>query len=133
MPRSADPSGLLADLSEPRVVGPGFYQRVYDVVRLVPAGHVTTYSDVGTILGSPRVARQVGFALAGLPDDTDVPWQRVINARGMVSYRGDLGRASLQEALLKSEGIVVDKDGKLDLATYRWSYPGITVPYDGAR
>jgi len=122
-----------ADLSEPRVVGPGFYQRVYEVVCLVPAGHVTTYGDVGTILGSPRVARQVGFALANLPDDTDVPWQRVINARGMVSWRGDMGRASLQEALLKSEGVTIGADGKLDLAAYRWSYPGITVPFNGVR
>jgi len=124
-----------ADLSEPKVIGPGFYERVYAVVCLVPPGHVTTYGDVGTMLGSPRVARQVGWALANLGPEIShsVPWQRVINAHGMVSWRGDLARASLQEALLRAEGVVVAADGKLDLAAYRWSYPGITVPYHGAR
>ncbi len=121
-----------ADIVEPRVIGPGFYERVYEVVCLVPAGHVTTYGDVGTILGSPRVARQVGWALANLASD-QVPWQRVVNAHGMVSWRGDLGRASLQEALLRAEGVIIGADGRLDLAAYRWSYPGITVPYNGAR
>lgn len=120
------------DVLEPRVIGPGFHERVYAVVCLVPAGHVTTYGDVGTMLGSPRVARQVGWALANLSHD-EVPWHRVINARGMVSWRGEFPRASLQEALLRAEGVVIDAAGKLDLAAYRWSYPGITVPYDGAR
>ena len=118
---------------EPRVLGPGFYGRVYAVVRLVPAGRVTTYGDVGTLLGSPRMARQVGWALAGLELGTDVPWQRVINAHGMVSWRGDLTRASLQEALLRAEGVVLSAEGRLDLEALRWRYPGVSVPYLAAR
>lgn len=117
--------------TEARVIGPGFYAQVWAVVRLVPAGRVTTYGDVGTMLGSARIARQVGYALAGLPADTDVPWQRVVNARGVVSFRGDLGRAGLQGALLRAEGVAVSDDGRLDLARFRWDYPGITVPYRG--
>lgn len=119
-----------SSLAEPRVIGPGFYDKVYAVVRMVPPGWVTTYGDVGTILGSPRVARQVGWALANLEPGRDVPWQRVVNAHGMVSWRGDLARASLQEALLRAEGVVIDADGRLDLKALRWSYPGVVVPYD---
>ncbi len=123
----------LDNLAEPRVIGPGFYDNVYAVVRLVPRGHVTTYGDVGTMLGSPRVARQVGYALANLRDDSDVPWHRVVNAKGMVSWRGDLSRAGIQEQMLAAEGVRVGEDGKLDLAAHRWSYPGVTVPYKPVR
>lgn len=127
--RSSRATPRASDLIEPRVIGPGFHENVYAVVRLVPPGRVTTYGDVGTMLGSPRVARQVGWALANLPAGSDVPWQRVINAHGQVSFRGDLIRARLQEALLRAEGIVLDDDGTLDLATLRWTYPGVSVPY----
>ncbi|MCC6624607.1 MAG: MGMT family protein [Deltaproteobacteria bacterium] len=128
------------DVLEPRVLGgegvgagrnEGFYARVYAVVSMVPAGRVTTYGDVGTILGSPRVARQVGWALAALPPDTRVPWQRVINAHGTVSWRGELARAALQEALLRAEGVAIDERGRLDLPALRWHYPGVIVPYRG--
>lgn len=121
---------LTGSLVEPRVIGPGFYERVYAVVRLVPPGWVTTYGDVGTILGSPRVARQVGWALANLEPHSDVPWQRVVNAHGMVSWRGDLSRASLQEALLRAEGVAIGDSGRLDLEACRWRYPGVVVPFD---
>ncbi|MFO0744253.1 MAG: MGMT family protein [Myxococcota bacterium] len=127
--KALPPAG--ADL-EPRVFdGPGknegFYRKVYAVVALVPPGRVTTYGDVGTILGSPRIARQVGWALAALPPGSDVPWHRVINAHGMVSWRGELARASLQEALLRAEGVAIADRGKLDLAGLRWHYPGVVV------
>jgi methylated-DNA-protein-cysteine methyltransferase-like protein len=126
-----DPSDLAdKDIREPRVIGPGFHEDVYAVVRLVPPGHVTTYGDVGTMLGSARIARQVGWALSSLPPTlTDVPWHRVINARGTVSFRGDLVRATQQETLLKIEGIILDEDGRLDLEAHRYRYPGIAVPY----
>jgi len=102
-----------------RVIRPGFNARVYEVVRRVPAGRVTTYGDVAAVLGSPRVARQVGFALAALADD-DVPWHRVINARGAISVRGDTARCVLQQALLEQEGVVFDAAGRVDLSTFRW-------------
>ena len=103
-----------------------WHLRVHTVVRLVPAGHVTTYGDVGSVLGSPRYARQVGWALAALRDsDSDVPWQRVINARGTISHRGDFERAQEQIDRLEAEGVGFDADGRCDLPTHRWSYPRI--------
>ena len=130
MPRKAE-RHRLRESAEPKVIGPGFYERVYAVVCMVPAGRVTTYGDVATMLGSPRVARQVGWALANLERE-EVPWHRVVNAHGMVSWRGDMGRPSLQEALLRAEGVAIDEGGKLDLRALRWDYPGVTVPYRGA-
>lgn len=102
-----------------RVVGPGFNARVYEVVRRVPAGSVTTYGDVATILGSPRVARHVGFALAAL-QEPDVPWHRVINSRGHISFRGDVSRGALQRTLLEVEGVAFDAAGRVDLRRFRW-------------
>lgn len=104
------------------VVGPGFRRRVYEVVRRVPRGRVTTYGDVATVLGSPRVARHVGWALAGLPTgETDVPWQRVIDARGMTSHRGDLWRAEDQRLRLAAEGVLFDATGRIDVPRLRCS------------
>ena len=107
---------------EPRIVSAGFHARVYAVVRQVPAGHVTTYGDVATVLGSPRVARQVGYALAAL-DDPGVPWHRVINAQGRISHRGDLVRAELQRRRLEDEGVAFDSGGRVALERHRWRYP----------
>jgi methylated-DNA-protein-cysteine methyltransferase-like protein len=104
-----------------RVVTPGFHGRVYELVRQVPAGSVTTYGDVAAALGSPRVARHVGWALAALRDE-DVPWHRVVNARGEISFRGDTARATLQEARLRAEGIAFDRAGRLDLRRHRWRF-----------
>ena len=107
-----------------RVVTPGFHARVYAVVRQVPEGRVTTYGDVATILGSPRVARHVGWALAALPaDQSDVPWHRVLNARGTISFKGDLVRAEVQQARLEDEGVVFAGNGRVDLKRFRWVDP----------
>ena len=101
-----------------------WHERVHAVVRLVPAGHVTTYGDVGSVLGSPRYARQVGWALSALRDtQSDVPWQRVINAQGAVSHRGEFGRAQEQIERLEAEGVTFGADGRCALADVRWTYP----------
>ncbi len=110
-----------------RVVTPGFHARVYAVVRCVPPGSVTTYGDVATVLGSPRVARHVGWALAGLDESThgDVPWHRVINAKGTISFKGQTLRASAQRQRLEAEGVTFDDRGRLDLAARRFDYADV--------
>ena len=112
---------------EERVVTKGFHQRVYETVSQVPIGRVTTYGDVATVLGSPRVARHVGWALAALVDETNtVPWQRVINAQGRISFKGQTVRAELQRRLLEQEGIVFDSKGRVELKRLRWRFdPGV--------
>jgi methylated-DNA-protein-cysteine methyltransferase related protein len=106
---------------EERVVTEGFHERVFERVRCVQAGHVTTYGDVAAALGSPRVARHVGWALAACRED-DVPWHRVINATGRISFKGDTPRGELQRGLLQAEGVVFDDRGRVDLKALRWRF-----------
>ncbi len=107
-------------MTPPRL-GSGFHRRVYEVVRRVPRGRVTTYGDVARLAGSHGAARQVGYAMAALtPAHGDVPWHRVINARGAISPGRDPARAQEQRLLLEAEGVAVDQAGRLDLARLRW-------------
>jgi len=104
---------------------PAFHRLVYRVVSRVPRGKVVTYGQVAAILGQPRAARAVGQALRMLPAPLlrIVPWQRVINAAGAISIRGDTSRAILQRQLLESEGVRFDRRDRVDLRKYRWSGP----------
>ena len=96
------------------------WERIYAVVRRIPRGRVATYGDVAELAGMPGRARQVGWALHALGAHTRVPWQRVLNARGEVSPRGEPAAARVQRALLEREGIRFAASGRLDLARYRW-------------
>jgi methylated-DNA-protein-cysteine methyltransferase-like protein len=97
------------------------YQRIYDVVRRIPAGQVATYGQIAALAGLPGHARQVGYALHALRDGAeDVPWQRVINARGEVSPRSEPGWEGYQRARLEAEGVVFDARGRVDLKRFRW-------------
>jgi methylated-DNA-protein-cysteine methyltransferase-like protein len=99
---------------------PTFYDRVYSYVCRVPAGSVVTYGQVAVALGSPAAARAVGYALSYLGPATDVPWWRVINARGAISLKGRGPQADRQRELLEREGIMFDADGRTNLRTFRW-------------
>lgn len=93
---------------------------VHRVVRRIPAGLVATYGQIAALAGMPGAARQVGWALHALDPDDDVPWQRVINARGEISARGEREVEGLQRALLEAEGVEFDRRGRVDLARYGW-------------
>jgi methylated-DNA-protein-cysteine methyltransferase-like protein len=90
------------------------------VVARIPAGRVATYGQIAELAGLPGQARQVGYALAALPDGSTVPWQRVVNARGEVSARRDFDGAPRQRLRLEEEGIRFDAAGRLDLERCRW-------------
>ena len=92
------------------------YDRIYAAVRAVPSGRVTTSGTIGFFVGCP--ARVVGYALHHLQGDQDVPWQRVINARGGISTHG-----AEQRQLLEAEGVVFDDQGHTDLGRWGWE-PG---------
>lgn len=97
-----------------------FFEEVYRVTRCIPPGKVTTYGQIARLLGQPRAARTVGWALHSLPEGQDVPWQRVINAKGMVSLGAGRDGAAIQRALLEDEGVVFDERGRVDLDRYGW-------------
>lgn len=99
------------------------YSQVYALVCRIPAGCVTTYGDVARLLGLPRAARQVGYALAALDNDSDVPWHRVVNAQGKISPRRMGGSDEFQRLLLEDEGVLFDEQGRIDLLRFGWLGP----------
>jgi methylated-DNA-protein-cysteine methyltransferase-like protein len=110
-----------------------FMETVYAVTMMVPAGQVASYGQIATYVISPRYARAVGRALKLLPRDrTDVPWQRIINAAGHISGRGEVQRADLQQRLLKKEGIIFEPSGRVNLRVFGWTGPGKSwvIPFD---
>lgn len=97
------------------------YDRYYDVVRRIPWGRVTTYGTVAQLAERKGRARQVGYAMSALPGDSDVPWHRVVNARGEISARsGGSPGGRIQRALLEDEGVIFDAKGRIDLERFGW-------------
>lgn len=98
----------------------GRRERIYSVVALIPEGRVSTYGRIAELAGLPGQARQVGYALAALAPDNDVPWHRVINAKGEISLRAGGDGASRQRRLLEAEGVAFDSAGRVSLARFGW-------------
>ena len=95
------------------------YQRIYRLIRRVPRGRVATYGQIAE-LAKASGPRQVGYALHALPDGADVPWYRIVNARGAISLDPGLGHGGLQRALLQAEGVAFDARGRIDLERFQW-------------
>lgn len=101
----------------------GTYDEIYAVVCRIPEGRVATYGQIARLIKRPRGARQVGYALAALGDDKQVPWHRVVNAQGAISRRAKGGYEEYQRILLESEGVLFDENGRIDLSQYLWHEP----------
>ena len=103
-----------------------FYGRVYDLVRRVPPGRVTTYGRIARALGAPRASRGVGWALkavatahrAGGP--LAVPCHRVVNREGALSGRHHFETPTVMEERLRAEGVPFLPDGRVDLDACAW-------------
>ena len=96
----------------------------YETVARIPYGKVATYGQVAILAGYPGRARQVGYALAGMCEEWDLPWHRIINAQGKVSPRTGSKFHLFQYELLAGEGIAF-VNNSIDLNIYRWD-PGET-------
>lgn len=104
-----------------------FNQQVYAIVAVIPRGRLMTYGGIAALIPPPpgidpiaytRIrARWAGYAMANCPDD--LPWQRVINAKGQISPRPGHG-PHVQRQLLQEEGIEVNARGRVDLKTFLW-------------
>jgi len=98
------------------------YQRIYDLVRQVPAGKVVSYGQISKIVGGCS-ARMVGYAMAALKGSReihDVPWQRVINSQGKCSMFGDGTGNFLQRQYLETEGVEFDEEGRVHRQDQWW-------------
>ena len=96
------------------------YRRIYQVVSRIPRGRVATYGQVASLARLPRQARLVGYALNVLPPGTNLPWFRVVNAKGTISLRSNgLGHDELQAQMLAREGVRFVA-GAIPLARFQW-------------
>ena len=96
---------------------PELYLTIWKAVRGVRKGRVATYGQIAEICELRGHARLVGYALHNLPPNSEVPWHRIINSKGMISLPMHTGGYHRQKKLLESEGVVF-KNGKIDLARY---------------
>ncbi len=98
-----------------------FFTRVYDVVRQVPSGRVTTYGAIARHIGSPQSARMVGWAINGSHTQSEyVPAHRVINRKGMLSGKHHFGGPRVMQELLESEGVAVIEDHVVNFDSIYW-------------
>mgnify|MGYP003390806663 CR=1 FL=1 len=98
------------------------YDKVYSLVRKIPKGKVSTYGQIGQILGlNPRVVGWALNRLAKVKAKREIPWQRVINSKGKISTNKlQEIPLDLQQRLLEKEGVVFNKENKTDLKKYLW-------------
>ena len=97
------------------------YDRIYQTVRQIPPGYVATYGQIADLAGLYGKARLVGYALFRVQIADDIPWHRVINAKGEISYSFNRqGGDYLQKVLLEEEGVEFKPNGKVNLNKYRW-------------
>ena len=96
--------------------------RLRALIARIPKGRVATYGQVAGLAGSPGAARQVGRFLFQLPEGDALPWHRIINSKGEISYHpARRGADEWQRTLLESEGVAFDDAGRVDLARHLWN------------
>ena len=108
-------------MSKKRAQKQNTFSEIYTRVKEIPFGRVATYGQIAALVSMGLPARIVGYALNVLPDGSDIPWHRVINRFGKISYSPTRNQHdSLQRQLLEQEGIVFTIRGKIDLDKYLW-------------
>ncbi|HJF44479.1 MGMT family protein [Thermophilibacter provencensis] len=98
-----------------------FFECAWDVVRQVPAGRVASYGQVARLMGAPRCARQVGYAMHGSPSMAGgVPCHRVVFSDGSLAPGFAFGGPDEQRRMLEAEGVRFRADGRVDMARSQW-------------
>jgi methylated-DNA-protein-cysteine methyltransferase-like protein len=106
----------------------GFFERVYDVVRQVPFGRVTSYGAIARFLGTGGSARMVGWAMNNAHDLEDVPAHRVVNRNGVLTGKHHFPGTRLMQQLLESEGVEVRDDQVVDFKARFWDPSDMLPP-----
>lgn len=97
-----------------------FFERVYEIVRQIPFGKVTSYGAIAKALGAARSARMVGWAMNACHDLEDVPAHRVVNRKGLLTGKHHFDGTNLMQQLLESEGILIKNNQIIGLEKYFW-------------
>ena len=99
----------------------GFFQRVYDVTRMVPYGRVTTYGAIASYLGSPGAARMVGWAMNQSHSSPEyVPAHRVVNRVGLLTGKHHFDGTSLMQEMLENEGAIIEENHIMNMEEMLW-------------
>ncbi|HAJ75803.1 MAG TPA: cysteine methyltransferase [Gammaproteobacteria bacterium] len=94
-------------------------QKIWQVVHQIPRGRVASYGQVAKLAGLPGYARYVGYTMKLLPPDTKLPWFRVVNSQGCISFKPGTSQYLLQKSLLENEGVAF-VNGKISRNDYSW-------------
>ena len=97
-----------------------FFEQVYEVVRLIPEGRVTSYGSIAKALGTPKSSRIVGWAMNVSHKHPDIPAHRVLNRNGLLTGKMHFETPSKMKELLEKEGVMVDKDKVVDFQHLFW-------------
>lgn len=101
----------------------GVFEQVYALVRQIPPGKVATYGQLAHLIGRPRGARLVGYAMSACPSSAGVPCHRVVNRFGGTTAAFDTFGPGTQRALLEAEGVAFTPEGCVDLSLHLWQPP----------
>lgn len=97
-----------------------FFERVYDVVKQIPEGKVTSYGAIAKAIGAARSARMVGYAMNASHDREDIPAHRVVNRKGLLTGKFHFEGTNLMQQLLENEGIKVVENKIVDFEKHFW-------------
>ena len=98
----------------------GFFNKVYEVVRLIPYGRVTSYGAIARYLGAPGSARMVGWAMNASHKMEDIPAHRVVNRKGLLTGKHHFQGTDLMQQLLENEGVQVSNHQVIDFEKLFW-------------
>ncbi|WP_330442685.1 MGMT family protein [Flavobacterium sp. C4GT6] len=105
-----------------------FFERVYDVARLIPSGRVTSYGAIAKYLGAARSARMVGWAMNACHGRDDVPAHRVVNRQGLLSGKHHFPGSNLMQQLLENEGVEIEDNKVVHFDTHFWD-PSVELDF----
>lgn len=97
-----------------------FSKKVIQQVRLIPEGKVATYKQIAELAGKPQGSRGVGWLLHSSSTVYKLPWHRVINSKGAISFERTSHNFRQQKKRLENEGVVLNSNGQLNLAKFQW-------------
>ena len=97
-----------------------FFEKVYEVTKLIPFGRVTSYGAIAKYLGTARSARMVGWALNVSHNNTDIPAHRVVNRKGLLTGKFHFDGTNLMQQLLENEGIIVKESQIQNFSDVFW-------------
>ncbi len=97
-----------------------FFERVYEVVRQIPHGKVTSYGAIAKAIGSPQSSRMVGYAMNASHNMEDVPAHRVVNRNGVLTGKFHFDGTNLMQQLLEAEGVKVEENKILNFKEHFW-------------